>query len=1028
MAPSSLNRYRPAILILTVTSAAYAVYLIRRHYLDVSTTAQTGLRRRNAVRHGRRRRREPIRTATDHAIASLLAREESDQDYGTLSASEIVGIDFGSEVNQSWHLLPARIPTIELIAPPVSSSLENYQSFHQQICFELLRRFIDEEYPPDHIIDPNEFQVFRESFSDLGIDPTAIERALSNNHHRLSQRIAAIQSGQAPQSLGLPAWADVAAHGSESGIAVRALEDRETVAEGESEQSDQHSSDDRQGDADKQDVLQLVYLISEEQAKKKAYIHRGVMCNGCQTQPILGIRYSCANCPDFDLCEDCEAGQIHIKTHLFFKIRIPAPLLGYPRPAAPTWYPGKPHSLPGTLPNPLLVRLQTETKFEKVEVEALWEQFTCLASHPWPKDPSKLGMSIDRDVFAKCFAPPTSLNSPPPNLIFERIFAFYDTNNDGIIGFEEFIKGMANLQNRTRNASLRRIFGAYDMDSDGYVDRKDFLRLFRAYYSWSKEMAKVSIAVPDDEENIDLVEREEARDTTRSIIEGSRPISSAFEGSIPNGHASRARYGKFLDSNGDYVTLDDRGVLEEESDERGDRNEAMSAAALIPHLPAASSHGLDGAENTDNVTGQDLDLRSADNDRILTDMQNTAIVREGLIQERWRRRDFYTAVEEGAAAPPGYVSTDSSDDEADAVDAVDAITSPESASDSRRQSLRSRSSSKVRFEDDVTDTDYETRSNTSSRSIPVGERWGGFEIREAEKDVGKEFLYQAVQEGFNELLNQLFLDKEDLAMAAASTRAARHRWASKVQKELGVEQEASLQQQKQDIQNHRWLMQTNPAYTQHISARYSRLYQGYFYRLTQDAGGDAAKIPPSLLQAAKTTALQIAIKQFREAMHHNINVLQQDQPFPTPDPTLPQNRPDTAPQSDCDVGKSESPDSESTTSRTARTDALDSFSAHFELGESQSHTYQPHHPFPPITDEGPSLETLRLWTMHDKADAEASERHGGGKLNFDEFAERMIDDNARVEAQNDGVEKTWGASAGMGKLGFVGSWIESASF
>ncbi len=34
-------------------------------------------------------------------------------------------------------------------------------------------------------------------------------------------------------------------------------------------------------------------------------------CDGCQASPIIGIRYRCTVCPNFDLCEDCRAQNKH---------------------------------------------------------------------------------------------------------------------------------------------------------------------------------------------------------------------------------------------------------------------------------------------------------------------------------------------------------------------------------------------------------------------------------------------------------------------------------------------------------------------------------------------------------------------------------------------------------------------------------------------------------------------------------------------------------------------------------------------
>lgn len=148
------------------------------------------------------------------------------------------------------------------------------------------------------------------------------------------------------------------------------------------------------------------------------------------------------------------------------------------------------------------------------------------------------------------------------------------------------------------------------------------------------------------------------------------------------------------------------------------------------------------------------------------------------IDERWRRRAFYTDEEDGAAAPEGYET----DSDADDVSVEDDLHDQHPEFESHPPSPRSRSSSKVRFQDDITD-DYDVRSNpsTSSRSILVGERWGGFEIPEVERDVGKEILYQVTQQGFNELLDILFKPKEDLLMEVYRTRTERKMWAREIE-------------------------------------------------------------------------------------------------------------------------------------------------------------------------------------------------------------------------------------------------------
>ncbi|KAI8496314.1 Next to BRCA1 protein 1 protein [Branchiostoma belcheri] len=54
-----------------------------------------------------------------------------------------------------------------------------------------------------------------------------------------------------------------------------------------------------------------------------AYVHAGIICDQCE-QIIVGVRYKCANCSDYDLCEGCEQAHEHNPNHVFLKMRTPA--------------------------------------------------------------------------------------------------------------------------------------------------------------------------------------------------------------------------------------------------------------------------------------------------------------------------------------------------------------------------------------------------------------------------------------------------------------------------------------------------------------------------------------------------------------------------------------------------------------------------------------------------------------------------------------------------------------------------------
>lgn len=57
----------------------------------------------------------------------------------------------------------------------------------------------------------------------------------------------------------------------------------------------------------------------KENSNSSQVIHAHVTCDECGTSPIVGIRYKCVVCPDFDVCEKCEAKSTH--DHPFLKIK-----------------------------------------------------------------------------------------------------------------------------------------------------------------------------------------------------------------------------------------------------------------------------------------------------------------------------------------------------------------------------------------------------------------------------------------------------------------------------------------------------------------------------------------------------------------------------------------------------------------------------------------------------------------------------------------------------------------------------------
>ncbi|KAL2013265.1 hypothetical protein VTN00DRAFT_790 [Thermoascus crustaceus] len=933
--PVSLSRYRPVLYLLTGVVAAYALLQIH-HGLVAPSPPQTPLRRRGAVRRARRHdydEAEIVDTPSYRAINHLTQLERENGVYGTFRIETADGRRVES------GLLPSLLATRDQLMEEVGVPPADAERMRETMEDTFLESFLALDFPPSHTIREGsaEREYLVEELQRRGISRVSIQRAIerfnadSNYGEQLRRRR---QNGERV-TLATSAAADPS-------TPAQNFDGGETMMDEQSVFSWRDGNNDSSPSREGQNLLNLLYHIAEDQARRDGYIHRGVTCNSCGAMPIQGIRYRCANCIDYDLCETCEAMQVHIKTHLFYKVRIPAPFLGNPRQSQPVWYPGKPMMLPRSLPRPLAKRLMKETNFENTELDALWDQFRCLANVEWVNDPNKLYMAIDRKTFDRCFVPNTSIRPPPPSLIYDRMFAFYDTNGDNLIGFEEFLKGLASFNNKSADERMRRIFNGYDIDRDGYVERKDFLRMFRAYYALSRELTRDMVAGMED----DFLEG-----GARDVVLGSQPISSAFPGSIPSGEASRTGEGKRTNLEGDMEIIDNQGVLRPDGTDSADRNAIIGDAAVREQFgrvrpvfpstvrlsgvnPRQSQPTVtsDSDDDDDDDEDDDEDNEDSDEDQSsssvasdfwppaehileedivnalgayvplyeVTDHVDRARIgtavyhrmhdedqrrveearREG-IHERWRRRAFYIDEEDGATAPEGFQEDSDVDGMSDDEDVVEQQ-HPES--ESHPPSPRSRSSSKVRFQDDVAD-DYDVRSNpsTSSRSIPVGERWGGFEIPEVERDAGKEILYQVTQQGLNELLDILFKPKEDLLMEAYRTRAERKRWAREIElveqmdpKKNAARKDAAAIGRDNEVEE-----QEKPAHDKSLE------------ELLQEAGYSVIPQSPELVRPEPVLSPTVAepVIEDDDVRPTHLRAPSEDGENLT-DPTIPQNRPD----------------------------------------------------------------------------------------------------------------------------------------
>lgn len=68
----------------------------------------------------------------------------------------------------------------------------------------------------------------------------------------------------------------------------------------------------------------------KKKAKKQA-VHKHVECDMCGVHPIVGVRYKCTKCRNYDLCAACEAKELHPANHIMMKIRVPVAYAGRAR-------------------------------------------------------------------------------------------------------------------------------------------------------------------------------------------------------------------------------------------------------------------------------------------------------------------------------------------------------------------------------------------------------------------------------------------------------------------------------------------------------------------------------------------------------------------------------------------------------------------------------------------------------------------------------------------------------------------------
>ncbi|KAG9686798.1 hypothetical protein KCU95_g11413, partial [Aureobasidium melanogenum] len=491
-----------------------------------------------------------------------------------------------------------------------------------------------------------------------------------------------------------------------------------------------------------QGIKAVVYHIAEEKTMRQLYVHTGIRCEQCGQCPILGVRWHCNNCPDFDLCSTCEAQPLHPKTHVFTKIKIPISFLGQNHQVQDVSYPGDPLAQWPALRTSLKKELAADSGFEDLEIQVFYDQFGCKANVAYLEDPMQIGLAIDRHAFNKLMMSPTWKRPAKPSVLYDRMFSFYDTDNNGLIGFREYVLGIAYLRRPNKQNSLERVFLGYDFDGDGYISRRDFIRMLSAKYAIQKKLVEDTIRAAE----IDMVTY------TSNIVRSSQPISAAFaQEDVPPGQ-TRLPTMKINDRFGESQVRPDAGPF---------------ASAVLPdglELPDSSlvgaiahRYGVDALP--DNV--DQTDTLSVDQLTAFTSSLNRSdsVAINGI---------------ENGEEPRFMVDTDFR----------------------RVRSQSSPDEPEQRWHQDLIDAtrgeNPAVRGPSAKETLPDGkaplpplpadilERGRAYEVPAAEKDFGSEVIFQVVQEGLNELIDPIFGKKERIAEQVRRTQEERRRFRQEI--------------------------------------------------------------------------------------------------------------------------------------------------------------------------------------------------------------------------------------------------------
>jgi Ca2+-binding EF-hand superfamily protein len=172
-----------------------------------------------------------------------------------------------------------------------------------------------------------------------------------------------------------------------------------------------------------------------------------------------------------------------------------------------------------------LRRFQQFTHFDHLEIEALFEQYKSLADQE---------EGISKTIFESALGP----LGQEKNLITDRIFHFFDQNQNGFIDFSEMCHGMSTLCKGSLDEKVNASFNGYDLNGDGKISQEELHAMFKAYFQLSMELVR------------DVVKAMEEEMMESFEDDNNKPVSAVFTAPIPASAFQRSSTPPGSDSEG----------------------------------------------------------------------------------------------------------------------------------------------------------------------------------------------------------------------------------------------------------------------------------------------------------------------------------------------------------------------------------------------------------------------------------------------------------------------------------------------